>query len=189
MDFIGKQKNAAAGGGARELARIALFVALLSVSSFLSFPLPFSPVPVTGQTIILDLIALSFTPKQVFKTMSVYVLAGAAGLPVFARGSAGIGVLIGPSGGYLWGFLIAAVCISILKGLRRNRSGFVYYFLITLAGIPVVYLFGVLQLAFVASLDFSRAITVGVLPFIPGDIFKCAAASFIALAAEKTIPR
>lgn len=181
------QNNAVAIGGARELTRIALFIAFLAVSSFLSFPLPFSPVPVTGQTIILNLIALTLKPKQVLKTMGVYIVAGVAGLPVFAKGASGLGALIGPSGGYLWGFLAAALCISMLKELRSGRGSFVYYFLITLAGIPIVYIFGVVQLSLVLSLDFRAALAMGALPFIPGDIFKCAVASFMALAAEKAI--
>lgn len=187
MEINGAQKNAVMPAGIRELTRTALFVTLFAVSGYLSFPLPFSPVPVTAQTIVLNLIALSFTPKQTFKTIGVYIAAGTAGLPIFAMGSSGLGVLLGPAGGYLWGFLAAAVSISVLKQLRRGRGGFVYYFLIALAGIPLVYLFGVSQMAFVLSLDIRRAIALGAMPFIPGDIFKCAAAALMALAAEKAV--
>lgn len=188
MELNGTQKNVVIAGGLRELTRIALFVALFVVSGYLSFPLPFSPVPVTAQTIVLNLIALSFPPKQAFKTIAVYIAAGAAGLPVFAMGSSGLGVLMGPLGGYIWGFLAAAVLISVLRRLRRG-GGFVYCLLITLAGIPIIYLFGVSQMAFVLSLDIRRAFALGAMPFIPGDAFKCAAAAFMALAAEKAVPK
>lgn len=189
MEFNGAQRNAVMPGGVRELTRTALFVALFAVSGYLSFPLPFSPVPVTAQTMVLNLIALSFPPKQTFKTIGIYIAAGAAGLPIFAMGSSGLGALFGPGGGYLWGFLAAAVSISMLKQLRRGRGGFVYYFLIALAGIPLVYLFGVSQMAFVLSMDVRRAVALGAMPFIPGDVFKCAAAAFMALAAEKALPK
>lgn len=187
MNFNGTQKNAVMSGGIREMTRTALFVALFAVSGYLSFPLPFSPVPVTAQTMVLNLIALSFTPKQTFKTIGIYIVAGAAGLPIFAMGSSGLGALMGPGGGYLWGFLAAAVSISMLKRLRSG--GFFYYLAITLAGIPIVYFFGVSQMAYVLSLDINRAIALGALPFIPGDAFKCAAAAFMALAAERAVPR
>lgn len=176
-------------GGVRELTRIALFVALLTVSSYLSFPLPFSPVPVTAQTVVLNLIALSFTPKQVFKTVGIYILAGAVGLPVFSMGSSGLGVLAGPGGGYLWGFLAAALLVSMLKAMFGRKGSFIHYFLAALAGIPVVYLFGVVQMSVVLSLDLPRALSLGALPFIPGDIFKCAAAAFLALSAERVMKR
>lgn len=189
MGFNVTRDSAVMSGGIRELTRTALFVALLAVSGYLSFPLPFSPVPVTAQTIVLNVIALSFPPKRTFKTIAVYIAAGTAGLPIFAMGSSGLGVLMGPAGGYLWGFLAAAVSISMLKQLRRGRGGFAYYLLITLAGIPVIYLLGVSQMAFVLSLDISRAFALGAMPFIPGDIFKCAAAAFMALAAEKAVSR
>lgn len=189
MDINGARNNVMTAGGIRELTRIALFVTLLTVSSYLSLPLPFSPVPVTAQTIVLNLIALSFTPKQVFKTVGIYILAGAAGLPLFAMGRSGLGVLAGPGGGYLWGFLASALLVSMLKGTSCEKSSLIRYLLATLAGIPVVYLFGVTQMALVLSLDLPRALALGALPFIPGDIFKCVAAAFLALTAERVLKR
>lgn len=189
MDANGARKNVIVGGDVRELTRIALFVALLTVSSYISLPLPFSPVPVTAQTMVLNLIALSLTPKQVFKTVGIYILAGAAGLPLFAMGASGPGVLVGPGGGYIWGFLASAIVISVLKRTWGEKGGLIRNFLAALAGIPIVYLFGVTQMALVLSLDLPRALALGALPFIPGDIFKCAAAAFLALAAERVRKR
>lgn len=170
-----------------ELSRIALLVAMISVSSYIAFPLPFSPAPVSGQTIVINLIALLLTPRQAFKTVAVYLLAGAAGLPVFARGASGLGSFAAPGGGFLFGFLAAAVVISKLRELAGGRRGFKLYMLLTLAGIPVIYLCGAGWMAFVTLLPPAKIVSAAVLPFIPGDIFKCAAASLTALALDKTL--
>lgn len=170
-----------------ELSRTALLVAMLSVSSYIAFPLPFSPVPVSGQTIIINLIALLLTPRQAFKTVAVYLLAGAAGLPVFARGASGPGSFAGPGGGFLFGFLAAVVVISKLRGLVGGKGSFKLYMLATLAGIPVIYLCGAGWMALVTSLSPAKVLSAAVLPFIPGDIFKCAAASLTALALGKAL--
>lgn len=172
---------------AAELSRTALLVAMLSVSSYIAFPLPFSPVPVSGQTIVINLIALVLTPKQAFKTVAVYLLAGAAGLPVFARGASGLGSFVGPGGGFLFGFLAAAVVISKLRELAGGKGSFKLYMLVTMAGIPVIYLCGAFWMASVTSLSPAKVLSAAVLPFIPGDIFKCAAASLAALALNKAL--
>lgn len=174
-------------GEARALTRIALFVSLLAISSYISFALPFSPVPVTAQTLIINLTALIFTPKQVFKTMAVFLLSGALGLPVFAQGTAGIGVLLGPTGGYFFGYLAAAVMMSFLRKLGGDKKSFGRYLLVTLAGVPVIYFFGAAWLMYVTSLDVHKVWMAAVLPFIPGDVFKCAGASLIALALNKAL--
>ena len=98
------------------------FNLLLVACSYLSFLLPFSPVPITGQTFGVLLLAMGLGRVRGTGIVLAYLLEGAAGLPVFAGGAAGIPVLFGPTGGYLLGFLVAAYVVSWLaeKGWDRN---------------------------------------------------------------------
>ena len=93
-------------------------------------------------------------------------------------GGGGIGVVIGPTGGYIISWPIAAYLISRL--LLKNNNFLYILFVNILGGIVVVYLFGILQLSFVMGIDFKKAIVLGGLPYLPGDIFKAFAASFLA---------
>ncbi|HEY5496956.1 MAG TPA: biotin transporter BioY, partial [Syntrophales bacterium] len=100
------------------------------------------------------------------------------GLPVFAGGKAGFGVLIGPTGGYLIGFVVGAFIIGKLTSLRRE-PGLLWLMGAMAAGISIVYTLGIIQLMIVAKLSFVKAISVGLLPPLPGDIIKIVIASLI----------
>lgn len=109
--------------------------------------------------------------------MCAYLLMGLAGLPVFTGGTAGPGKLFGPTGGYIFGFLVAALIISWLRG---NNYGFKRCaFLGVVIGIPVIYLLGVAQLKFITGIGWEEAVVTGALPFIPMDVVKCIAAAYI----------
>ena len=95
-----------------DCTRIALLTALIAVSSYIVIPLPFSPVPVTGQTLAIMLCALLLTPKQATFTLITYSFIGLSGVPVFAGGAAGPGVILGPTGGFIIGFIPMAFFIS-----------------------------------------------------------------------------
>lgn len=180
-------KSAASVGGIKGLTRIALFVAMLAVSSYIAFPIPLSPAPVSAQTLVINLFALILSPRQTFKVMMVYLVAGAIGIPVFARGSSGLGVLAGPSGGFLFGLFAAAVLMSAFKDLWRGEKSFKRYLLVTLSGIPIIYFFGGIWMMRVISIDLRMIWSAAVLPFLPGDIFKCVAASLLASALGKAV--
>lgn len=173
----------------RELTHIALFVAMLAVSSYIAFPLPFSPVPISAQTLAVSLLALMLTPGQAFKTVAVYLIAGSIGAPVFARGASGLGSLVGPTGGFLFGFLVAAVAMSMLKELGSGEKSFRRYFLVTLTGVPIIYAFGATWMMYSLSMELHKVWMVAVLPFLPGCIFKCVAASLLALSLDRVIKR
>ena len=102
----------------KELTIMALFAALLCVSSYISIPLPFSPVVLTLQTLVVNLIALILPPKKAVLTVVVWILLGAVGLPVFSGGVGGPAKLFGPTGGYIFGFVAAVWLISLLKGAQ-----------------------------------------------------------------------
>jgi biotin transport system substrate-specific component len=161
-----------------QLTKIALCVALVCVSAFLSFPLPFTPIVISAQTIFINLLALILTPRQSVAAILVYILLGACGLPVFSGGVGGLQKLVGPSGGYLIGFVAAVFLISLFKG---KKASFWRYLLVTLCvGLPVIdlfaFLYGWLVLGWAAETAFASL----VVPFLIGDAIKCVIASYLA---------
>ena len=100
----------------RELTCMALLVALNCISAYLIIPLPFTESPLALQTLVVNIVGFLLRPKQAFIVMGVYILLGLAGAPVFTGGMSGFGKMFGPTGGYIWGFVLAATIISILKG-------------------------------------------------------------------------
>lgn len=161
-----------------ELTKTALMVAMNCVSAYIIIPLPFSLSPLALQTLIVNLTGFVLSTKQAFMTTLVYLLVGLAGVPVFTGGTAGPGKLFGPTGGYIIGFLFAAVAISILRGSKYN---FKRYALVSIiVGIPIIYALGAAQLMLLTGMDLEKAFLTGVLPFIPLDIVKCVAAAFLA---------
>lgn len=161
----------------RDITKIAMCVALCCVSAYISFPLPFTPGMVTALTLAMSLTAYILSPKQTFIVILVYLLLGVAGLPVFAVGSSGIGKLLSPVGGFYLIWLIAFPLLSIFKGENAN---FRRYLLINiLVAIPVTYLGGLISMMMMMDLTPYQAIMMAVLPFIPGDIMKAAAAAFL----------
>jgi len=162
----------------RSMILTALFAALTAVGAFMVIPLPFSPVPITLQVLFVLLSGALLGGNLGALSQIVYVLLGCLGLPVFAGGTSGFGVLIGPTGGYIFGFILAAYVAGKLVENKNNLSYF-RIFLILMVGVLVIYLLGALQLMLVAKLDFTKALLVGVLPFIGVDLVKAALASFL----------
>ncbi len=167
----------------KSLVIIALFAALISVSSYISIPLPFSPVPITLQTLVILLCGLLLSVKFAVASVSLWVLMGAVGLPVFANGKAGIGIVFGPTGGYIIGFIFAAGIIALLRGSNANPIRFAIAAVV--GNFLVIYPFGVIGLMLIAKLPLGAAVANGVLPFIIGDIVKLVAAVSISMAMQK----
>lgn len=163
----------------RKMVFSSLFAAMISVGAYIKIPLPFSPVPVTMQPLFVFLAGSMLKSKWGTLSVLIYTLLGIAGLPVFAGGASGLGVILGPTGGYIIGFIIAAFVIGYLseKSGKNNYISNIFYIGI---GLVIVYIPGVAQLAIVAKLDLMQAIAAGMLPFIPGDILKLAIAAHIA---------
>lgn len=169
----------------RELTKTTLLVALLCISSYIIIPLPFSLASITAQTIIINLLAFLLKPKQAFTAIGVYLSLGLIGIPVFAGGNAGPSRLFGPTGGFLFGYLVAATTISFLKGNKFNFKKCL--FLSIFIGMPIIYILGASYMKFLTGMNFKAAITTGVLPFIPLDILKCFIAAFLAKNLNKFI--
>jgi biotin transport system substrate-specific component len=165
----------------RKMVFASLFAALTAAGAYIQVPIPFSPVAVTLQVFFVLLAGSMLKSKWGSLSMIVYTLLGIVGLPVFSGGSSGLGVLLGPTGGYIFGFIVAAFLIGKLaeKAERAEKAGIAVNVLNMSAGILVIYALGVTQLMIVAEIGPGTALTLGALPFIPGEIIKTAVAAYI----------
>ncbi|MCX7816022.1 MAG: biotin transporter BioY [Syntrophales bacterium] len=161
----------------RGMSYAAMFGALTAVGAYISIPLP--PVPITMQTFFVVLSGLLLGKTMGAMSQLVYLFLGIMGLPVFAGGKAGMGVLFGPTGGYLIGFVCGAYVIGYVVSLREESS--VKWFVFSaLTGLILVYGLGLFQLMVVAQLSFQKTIAVGLAPMIPGELIKVVLAALIA---------
>ncbi|MEN6420601.1 MAG: biotin transporter BioY [Smithella sp.] len=158
------------------LVYAALFGSLTAAGAFIVVPLP--PVPMTAQTFFLNVAAILLGGPLAAVSQCIYVMLGVVGIPVFAGGKAGLGVLFGPTGGYLLGFIIAAFAIGLVNRMKKS-AGFFWYIFSMFIGMLIIYLLGSLQLSLVAKMSLKKAFAVGVLPFIPGDIIKILLAAIV----------
>jgi biotin transport system substrate-specific component len=156
---------------------VILGVALLTLSA--KVQVPFWPVPMTLQTLVVLLIGATYGARLGGATLGSYLVIGAIGAPVFASG-AGVAYMLGPTGGYLLGFLIAAVLLGYLADRGKGRS-LLSALLLFAIGEVVIFAFGTAWLASLIGVD--RAIAGGLLPFIPAEILKVALASAILFSA------
>lgn len=156
-----------------------LFVAAVAQ---ITIYLPFSPVPITGQTFAVLLIGMLLGAKRGVSALALYLAEGAAGLPVFAGASAGIAVIIGPTGGYLIGFVAAAWLLGTLaeRGWGKNLLSTLGAFAL---GSALIYLFGVGWLSNFMGLN--PAIVAGLTPFLLGDAAKAILAAVLLPSAWK----
>ena len=169
----------------QELTKIALCVAILCISSYMVFPLPFTPIVISLQTIMVNVIGLILRPRDAAWTIVVYLFMGLIGLPVFSAGTAGPGKLFGPTGGYYFGFLFAVIFISLLRGKQRSLTR---YIIVTICvGIPVQHVAAILMMCLHNGFQIEVAFLTISLPFILGDIIKCIMASMLALALNRTL--
>ena len=172
------------------MTRVALMAAVTAVVAQIAIPLPFSPVPFTLQVLAVILSGLLLGPRYGALAQAVYVLVGTVGVPVFAGFSGGLGVILGPTGGYLVSYPIAAavagLAVPAVTGAARRRAlslGFLW----GCASLAVIYALGVTWLAVVTKLPFAVALAQGVLPFVLFDLIKVALAAFVAVATAPAI--
>lgn len=161
---------------ASELAKISMCVALCCVTSFIVFPLPFTPTMVTALTLAMSLTAYILTPKQTFTVILVYLLLGVAGLPIFA-GTGGVGRLLSPVGGFYFAWLVAFPALSFFKGDKANFKRYAIANILT--AIPITYVGGVISMVVGMQITLWQAMTMAVLPFVFGDVLKALAAAWL----------
>lgn len=156
------------------LTEIALVVggaALVALAAQIAIGLPFTPVPVTGQTLAVGLVGASLGAWRGLASLALYLAAGVVGLHVYADGAYGWDVLTGPTGGYLFGFLLAALLTGWLAehGWSKRFSSSLSAML---SGNVLIYLTGTIWLAYKLDIGLEETLELGLYPFVPGDILK-----------------
>lgn len=179
-------------GSVVNIALAGVLAATLAVSSWVSIPIPISPVPLTLQTLAVllagGLLGRVWGPVSV----GVYLLVGVAGIPVFAGGEAGPGVLLGFKGGYLVGFVLAAFLMGVAGDLVRSRSlGRRLSLGVMGAGAAAaslaIYALGVPWLAFVTGMGAWPAVAAGMLPYLALDAVKAFAAVILVRGVDEAL--
>ena len=154
----------------KELTLTALMAAILCILGPLSLPLPFSPVPISLTMIGIYLAVYAVGMWKGTVTVCLYLLLGLVGLPVFSGFSGGPAKLLGPTGGYLIGFIFTALISGFfIDRFWKNR---LVSILGMILGIGVAYVFGTVWLAYVAGMTFSQALAAGVIPYVGFDLIK-----------------
>ena len=181
---------------ATDLALIAVFAAIVAGSALIAaIPVGGLGVPITLQTLAVMLTGLALGPGRAFAAVGLYLVLGFAGLPIFSGGRSGLGVLAGPSAGYIFGFLLAATAVGALTAvvLRRTAAhatktrAVLLFVAAMLSSIVFVHGLGILGMMLNAKLSLSAAFLAD-LAFYPGDVIKNILAVTVALALHKAFP-
>ncbi len=162
----------------RMIVLASLMAALTAVGAYIHVPI--GPVPIVLSTLFVLLSGLLLGSKWGFVSMAIYLIAGAMGIPVFAGGKGGVVHFLGPTGGYLFGYMIA----SWITGLMTERSPvlLILDILAVIIGSIVIYALGVPWLKIITHMSWSKTLMVGVIPFLIGDAIKAIAAIILAKA-------
>ncbi|MHB9112033.1 MAG: biotin transporter BioY [Thermoleophilia bacterium] len=177
----------------RDLIAVAFFAALTTVGAWISFPLPFSPVPIVLANLLVLLSGAVLGKWLGPLSQIVYLTMGIAGIPVFANHTAGPSVIAGPTGGYLIGYVLASFVTGLLveylprvSGSRAAESARIAFSLTS--GALAIYLTGVPWLARVAGMDIQTALVKGFYPYLPGDSVKIIVGTMLCLSLMAQLP-
>ena len=161
-------------GTSRKIVFTALFAALTAVCGFISIPVPGTPIPIVLQNMLVVLTGLMLGPVWGVAATVLFLAAGALGLPVFSGGTGGFVRLMGPTGGFLYGYALATLVAGLIAQRPKYgaRTPVLRLVLATVLGFVVMYIPGVLHFMRVMDKTFSQTMTLCVVPYIPGDIVK-----------------
>ena len=159
-----------------------LGVLALSLLAQIAIPLPWTPVPITGQTFGVALVALSWGRKRAFSIVLSYLALGAMGLPVFAMGKSGLA--LGPTTGYLVGMMVASFVVGTLADIGFTKT-FSKSLIAAFCGSLCTFTCGLIGLSLFVPNE--ALLTAGLLPFLPGDVIKNFLAATISWKARKTL--
>jgi biotin transport system substrate-specific component len=166
----------------RMMVYAALIAALTAAGAWIAIPV--GPVPVVLQNLFVYLAGLLLGSRWGLISIAVYLLAGACGLPVFAGAMGGLGRFAGPTGGYLVGFLPAVFLVGLVSERKPHMA---FDLLAMVLATAVIYACGVFWLQTLTGMGWEKALAVGMIPFLPGDAVKIAAAAGIARALRPMI--
>ncbi len=162
-----------------------LMAAMIAAGAYLAIPI--GPVPIVLQNLFVFLSGLLLGSRWGFASVAVYILVGACGLPIFSIGRGGIGHILGPTGGYLMGFLPAVYVIGLISDKGGHRV--VFDVIAMVCGGIIVYACGVTWLKILTGMTLLKTLAVGMYPFILGDALKIIVAVPIAKALRPVINR
>ncbi|MEY8561726.1 biotin transporter BioY [Eggerthellaceae bacterium 3-80] len=181
----------------RFIAFVGLCIAIMAVSAWVV--IPFGPIPFTLQIFAVAFAILVLPPKQCMAAVGGYLLLGAIGVPVFSGMRGGIGVLAGPTGGYLWGYLLGAavalVFLHVMKSAMGDRlekshvRGMAVDIIAALLYVAVAYVCGWAQYMAVSGVSPEAAFVATVAPFVLVDVIKVVAAAFCARGVRLAVPQ
>ena len=177
-----KQENSKDITSVKKIIALPLFAAFMAVGSYISIPV--GPVPITLQNFFVILAGLVLGPASGAAAAGLFLFMGIIGLPVFSGGTGGIAQFAAPSAGYLVAFpVIAWLAGAVSKKTGSAARGIFSFFrelTAALAAACLLYTIGTIWLKARLDLDWPKAIALGILPFIPGDLIKCLAAAILA---------
>ena len=164
------------GKALNALIGVSFFILATALGAYVRIPLKASPVPITLQTFFVILSGAVLGKRRGLYSQLGYILLGSMGLPIFQGAAFGMPYLLGPTGGYLAGFMVAAYVVGRLtdgaSGVGRTLLSFAI-------GSLVIYAFGISWLVHMYKVSLIHAISIGILPFIPGDLVKISFAAII----------
>ncbi len=172
----------------KDMILVSMFAALTAIFAQVTIPIPISPVPITLQVLAVCLTSAILGSRLAFMSMLVYITVGILGMPVFSGGASGLGVVMGPTGGYITGFLLSSYVTGKLvqrKPLPTMSNTIVAMF----SGLLVIYTAGMLQLSLVTGMPLQAAFMSGVVPFIGLDIIKIAVGAGVACSVRTILIR
>ncbi len=169
----------------KNLVITALMAALMCILGPLSLPLPFTPVPISLTNFVIYLAAFVLSWKYCTLSYIVYMLIGMIGLPVFSNFGSGIDKIVGPTGGYLIGFVFTALICSLIN---EKFVGKIYMYVIGMAaGLAMAYAFGTLWFMYQQGMGLKQSLVLCVIPFLIGDAVKIVVATIIGPVLRKAV--
>lgn len=167
----------------RPLIYVSFCAAIIAVLAQIIIPLPL--VPITGQTLAIGLVVTILGKKMGTQAVGLYILLGAIGLPVFTAFSGGLGIIFGPTGGYIIGFLPTA----LVMGMYFERFGYTFTHAVVanVIGMFVTLAFGAVWLKVIADLSWQAALLSGVVPFLVTGVLKAVMAASIGLVVKRRL--
>jgi biotin transport system substrate-specific component len=162
-----------------------LLAALTAVGAYIHIPI--GPVPIVLSTLFAVLSGLLLGSRRGLASMGLYLLVGAIGLPVFAGGKAGLAYFLGPTGGYLFGYLLAAWVAGFIS--EHSRGLWVLEIIAVIAGSIAIYVVGVPWLKMITRISWQKAWMIGVIPFLAGDAVKAVVILFLVRALRPILKR
>jgi biotin transport system substrate-specific component len=155
------------------------FIILTALGAFVRIPLPFTPVPITLQTFFVLLSGVFLGGSLAALTQLSYLFLGALGLPIFTGAGSGLAYLFGPTGGYLFGFVLTSLWLG--KFIKYSQNNLFATFVILCTADIIILSSGIVWLKFIFGYPFTKLLLIGFIPFIPGDLLKALACALIYL--------